>query len=243
MLWRLRTRRCDRTVLTGSCLLAPLAHTMDPSARGDGSGHRGGSLRYLITGGAGFIGSHLADRLIARGDNVVLLDNLSTGSMGNIRHLVDAGRDIRRGIGPRSPDRQLHRRGLRRDRPPRGHRAASSWSCREPLQDAPEQRPRHGDRAGRRHEGAAPRSSSLRRRRCTARAPPAPSRRTPTGSSARCSRSRWSYAVSKEVDEIFAFEYWRERQLPPSSPGSSTASDPARPASSGWWCRDSSGRR
>jgi UDP-glucose 4-epimerase len=44
-------------------------------------------LRYLITGGAGFIGSHLAERLLARGDRVVLLDNLSTGSMENIRHL------------------------------------------------------------------------------------------------------------------------------------------------------------
>jgi UDP-glucose 4-epimerase len=44
-------------------------------------------LRYLITGGAGFIGSHLTQRLLARGDRVVLLDNLSTGSMDNIRHL------------------------------------------------------------------------------------------------------------------------------------------------------------
>jgi len=44
-------------------------------------------LRYLITGGAGFIGSHLAERLIDSGDHVVLLDNLSTGSMENIRHL------------------------------------------------------------------------------------------------------------------------------------------------------------
>jgi len=44
-------------------------------------------LRYLITGGAGFIGSHLAERLLDKGDHVVLLDNLSTGSMENIRHL------------------------------------------------------------------------------------------------------------------------------------------------------------
>jgi UDP-glucose 4-epimerase len=44
-------------------------------------------LRYLITGGAGFIGSHLAERLLDRGEHVVLLDNLSTGSMENIRHL------------------------------------------------------------------------------------------------------------------------------------------------------------
>ena len=44
-------------------------------------------MRFLITGGAGFIGSHLAERLLDRGDHVVLLDNLSTGSMENIRHL------------------------------------------------------------------------------------------------------------------------------------------------------------
>ena len=44
-------------------------------------------MRFLITGGAGFIGSHLAERLLERGDHVVLLDNLSTGSMENIRHL------------------------------------------------------------------------------------------------------------------------------------------------------------
>jgi UDP-glucose 4-epimerase len=44
-------------------------------------------VRYLITGGAGFIGSHLAERLLDRGDEVLILDNLSTGGMENIRHL------------------------------------------------------------------------------------------------------------------------------------------------------------
>ncbi len=47
-------------------------------------------MRYLITGGAGFIGSHLAERLLQRRDRVVLLDNLSTGSMENIRHLKNS---------------------------------------------------------------------------------------------------------------------------------------------------------
>ncbi len=45
------------------------------------------TVRVLITGGAGFIGSHLADALLARGDSVILLDNLSTGRLDNIEHL------------------------------------------------------------------------------------------------------------------------------------------------------------
>ena len=44
-------------------------------------------MRVFITGGAGFIGSHLCDALISRGDEVVILDNLSTGSHENIAHL------------------------------------------------------------------------------------------------------------------------------------------------------------
>jgi UDP-glucose 4-epimerase len=45
-------------------------------------------MRVLVTGGAGFIGSHLADALIARGDHVVALDNFSTGSTANIKHVT-----------------------------------------------------------------------------------------------------------------------------------------------------------
>ncbi|MCB0718364.1 MAG: GDP-mannose 4,6-dehydratase [Bacteroidetes bacterium] len=45
-------------------------------------------MKYLITGGAGFIGSHLADELVSRGHDVCLLDDLSTGSIQNISHLL-----------------------------------------------------------------------------------------------------------------------------------------------------------
>ena len=52
-------------------------------------------MRYLITGGAGFIGSHLAENLIARGDKVLILDNFSTGSdfnLAKIRNKIDLER-------------------------------------------------------------------------------------------------------------------------------------------------------
>ena len=45
-------------------------------------------MRYFITGGAGFIGSHLSDRLIADGHQVHVYDNLSTGRLANVRHLI-----------------------------------------------------------------------------------------------------------------------------------------------------------
>jgi UDP-glucose 4-epimerase len=44
---------------------------------------------FLLTGGAGFIGSHLTDQLLARGDRVIVLDNLSTGSLANLDAHVD----------------------------------------------------------------------------------------------------------------------------------------------------------
>lgn len=44
-------------------------------------------MKVLITGGAGFIGSHLAERYLERGDEVYIIDDLSTGSMDNIEHL------------------------------------------------------------------------------------------------------------------------------------------------------------
>lgn len=44
-------------------------------------------MRTLITGGAGFVGSHLCDRFISRGHEVICVDNLITGTMGNVEHL------------------------------------------------------------------------------------------------------------------------------------------------------------
>jgi len=44
--------------------------------------------RILVTGGAGFLGSHLCDRLIEHGDEVICVDNYFTGNKDNIRHLL-----------------------------------------------------------------------------------------------------------------------------------------------------------
>lgn len=51
-----------------------------------------GPRTILITGGAGFIGSHLCDHLIARGDEVICVDNLLTGSPDNVAHLLGSER-------------------------------------------------------------------------------------------------------------------------------------------------------
>ena len=49
-------------------------------------------MKYLITGGAGFVGSHLAGTLLDRGDEVYVIDNLSTGSIESVEHLKDHAR-------------------------------------------------------------------------------------------------------------------------------------------------------
>ena len=47
-------------------------------------------MRYLVTGGAGFIGSHLSEALVAEGNEVVIIDDLSSGKVGNIKNLLDS---------------------------------------------------------------------------------------------------------------------------------------------------------
>ena len=44
--------------------------------------------QVLVTGGAGFLGSHLCERLLAQGDHVVCLDNFFTGTRANVAHLL-----------------------------------------------------------------------------------------------------------------------------------------------------------
>src|SRR5688572_26098158 len=48
-------------------------------------------MRYLVTGGAGFVGSHIVDALVAREDNVLVLDDLSTGQRENLDQALGTG--------------------------------------------------------------------------------------------------------------------------------------------------------
>ncbi|RJY08734.1 UDP-glucuronic acid decarboxylase family protein [Aurantiacibacter aquimixticola] len=56
------------------------------------TGNKFGRRRILVTGGAGFLGSHLIDRLLKRGDEVLCVDNLFTGNKANIDHLANEPR-------------------------------------------------------------------------------------------------------------------------------------------------------
>ena len=46
-------------------------------------------MRYIVTGGAGFIGSHLTEKLVKQGDNVVIIDNLNTGKEKNLESVKE----------------------------------------------------------------------------------------------------------------------------------------------------------
>ena len=65
--------------------------------------HYNSRTRVLVTGGAGFLGSHLCERLLAAGNDVLCVDNFFTGTNDNIAHLLSNQRVVR--WGGRSSDR------------------------------------------------------------------------------------------------------------------------------------------
>jgi UDP-glucose 4-epimerase len=173
-------------------------------------------VRYLITGGAGFIGSHLADALVERGDQVLILDDLSTGRLANVAHLVD---------GPHGHAVEV-RQGSVLDFPlvselvagvdVVAHLAASvgvQLIVREPLKTL---------------------LNNVRGTEIVLDAAAAVGAKVMVTSTSEIYgknaagplheeadrilgsplKSRWAYSTSKAVDEIFAYEYWKERGLP-----------------------------
>lgn len=170
-------------------------------------------MRVLITGGAGFIGSHLAERLLAAGDRVVVLDDLSTGSMTNIAHLV--GR----------PD-FAHRIGSVTDAPLVAelvdvcdvtvHLAAAVGV--QLIIDQPTATIETNVRGTEVVLGAAARKKKLCVIASTSevygKASKVPFSEDDDVSLGPTTHSRWAYACSKALDEWLALAYVREKKLP-----------------------------
>lgn len=170
-------------------------------------------MRFLITGGAGFIGSHLADVLLARGDSVVIIDDLSTGSIRNIKHLkgtpgfeavlesmenlpllaelvddADAVFHMAAAVGVRliveSPVRTIE----------------TNVHCTELLLRM----------AAKKKRKVFVASTS----EVYGKSADVPFREDGDLVMGATTRGRWSYACSKALDEYLAIAYWREKKLP-----------------------------
>ena len=170
-------------------------------------------MHYLITGGAGFIGSHLADGLLLRGDEVTVIDDLSTGAMRNIRHLkgqpgfnyvvgsmlnapllaelvdnVDQVFHLAAAVGVRliveSPVRTIETNVKTTE-------MVLAAACKKKKKEF------------------VASTSEVYGKSATV-----PFREDGDLVLGATSRGRWSYACSKAIDEFLAIAYWRERHCP-----------------------------
>jgi UDP-glucose 4-epimerase len=170
-------------------------------------------MNYLITGGAGFIGSHLADALIERGDQVVVVDDLSTGAMRNIGHLRGHGR-FHHVIGNVSNGPLVAE--LVDDADAVFHLAAAvgvklivespvrtietNIRCTEVVLEM----------AAKKQKKVLLASTSEVYGKSNA----LPFREDGDIVMGATTHGRWSYACSKAIDEFLAIAYWREKKLP-----------------------------
>ena len=169
-------------------------------------------MKILITGGAGFIGSHLADLLLGRGDQVILLDDLSTGRLANIEHLT--GRpDVEFVLGSILNADLVDSVVARADVV--FHLAAAvgvELIVEKPLQSLMtnirgseivfEKAHKHGTRI------LVASTSEIYGKNTSDRLSEEDDRIL--GSPL---KSRWSYSEAKAIDEILAYTYWREKGL------------------------------
>ena len=170
-------------------------------------------MKFFITGGAGFIGSHLAERLLDRGDEVIALDDLSTGSIENIEHLIGRpGFTHRIGSALDGPlvvelvdrcDATIHLAaavGVRLivERPV--HTIETNVRATEVVLDA----------AARKRKLVMIASTS----EVYGKSAKTPFEEGDDLCLGATTRSRWAYACSKALDEWLAFAYAREKKVP-----------------------------
>lgn len=170
-------------------------------------------MRALITGGAGFIGSHLAERILQAGDEVLLLDNLSTGSMENIQHLKKYDR-LQYFLEP------VENRGLLAelmDAADIVFHLAAAVGVRL-IVECPVRTIETNVTGTHLVLEAAAKKRKLAFLASTSEVY-GKNVKIPFDEDADlvlgpASKSRWSYAASKALDEFLAFAYWKERKLP-----------------------------
>jgi UDP-glucose 4-epimerase len=170
-------------------------------------------MKALITGGAGFLGSHLAEALLARGDTVFLLDNLSTGSIENIEHLKN---------GPRfhyAVDSVMNEPVTAEliDRVDVVYHLAAAVGVRLIVESPVNtiETNVHGTEmvlklANKKKKKVLIASTS----EVYGKSEDVPFREDADLVMGATSKGRWSYACSKAIDEFLALAYWKEKKLP-----------------------------
>lgn len=170
-------------------------------------------MRALITGGAGFIGSHLSEALLQAGHQVVIIDNLSTGSIDNIRHLKD-----RPGFSYHidSVDNERLLAELIDDADVVFHFAAAvgvKLIVEQPVHTI--ETNVHGTEvvlklANKKKKLVVVASTS----EVYGKSNDVPFREDSDLVTGPTTKHRWAYACSKAIDEFLALAYWKERKLP-----------------------------
>lgn len=170
-------------------------------------------MRFLITGGAGFIGSHLAERLVQRDDHVTVLDDLSTGSLQNIEHLKSTGLlDFHLG---KIQDRQTVQELV--DRADFVLHLAAALGVKLILEKPVESMETNVSGTQTVLEAAARSRTPILIASTSEvygksnRLPFCEDEDIVLGPTC---KSRWSYAASKLLDEFLALSYWEEKHLP-----------------------------
>lgn len=172
-----------------------------------------GSARALITGGAGFIGSHLADELLRRGQHVYILDNLSTGSVENVEHLKT------------SPGFHYHIDSVENepllaeliDRCDVVYHLAAAVGVKLIVESPVNtiETNVHCTELVLKHANKKKKKVILASTsEVYGKANGVPFREDQDLVLGPTTKGRWSYACSKAIDEFLALAYWRERKLP-----------------------------
>lgn len=170
-------------------------------------------MRVLITGGAGFIGSHLSDLLIEHGHTVHVLDDLSTGAIENIRHLKDHPR-FEYTIG--SVESHALVAELVDEADVVAHLAAAvgvALVVESPVRAI--ETNVHGTEVVLAHASKKKKPVLIASTsEVYGKSRALPFREEGDMQMGATDKGRWAYACSKAIDEFLAMAYWRERGLP-----------------------------